>query len=224
MLLQCLNPHCCLLHAKVTPIRCDDVEGDDIQELKAKESSPSSRKHRQILPSCMPLSSRQSDMAGRRGPAGSACPPNILLLVSPNLLNRCAGRYILQAHAHANGQPLWEHERDNFWLFSTPKGHWALAGEVVKDGGFVRNSGWIYQESRHNGLMPDHSSSRWLLFNRQEGAFICDEAFEVTAPIEDGSILQAPDRNCEELQKSRKQQACCKPRFVIGALQFFKRR
>jgi len=46
-----------------------------------------------------------------------------------------------------------------------------------------------------------------------------DADFEVTVP------MQAPDRNCEVLQKSERQHASCKPRFFINALWLlFKRR
>jgi hypothetical protein len=132
-------------------------------------------------------------------------PPNFLLVVSPNLLNDCAGCYILQPNAHANGQPLWKHVGKAYWLFSTPMGRWAIAGKDVKEKGFVRGSGWIYQERYHKGLMPDQSGSRWQLFDGK-GAFTSDEAFKVTAQIGDQErdfILQAPDSFGDVLPKSQ---------------------
>jgi len=147
-------------------------------------------------------------------------PPHLLLVVSPNQLDGCAGVYILQANEPANGQPLWKNKRKAFWLFSTPKGRWAIAGKDVRDAGFVRSSGWIYQEQCHEGLMPDQSSSQWQLFDGK-GAFTPDEAFKVTAPTGDqegGSNLQAPDNFCKVLPKSHKQQKSCNPGCVIGAL------
>merc|ERR1719195_162210 len=98
------------------------------------------------------------------------------------MLTNCAGCYALEGNMHANGQPIWKHDEEPFWLFSTPMGRWAIAGADVKDEGFVRSSGWIYQESCHEGLLPDQSSSRWLLFNYQESSFTPDAAFEVTLP------------------------------------------
>merc|ERR1719410_1018857 len=112
------------------------------------------------------------------GIAQATSPPDLLLVESPNLLNDCAGCYTLQAHAHANGQPFWKHKKRDYWLFSTPMGCWSIAGKDVKDGGFVRSSGWIYQELRHRGLMPHQSSSPWQLFDGQ-GGFTSDETFKV---------------------------------------------
>lgn len=177
---QCLSHQCCMAN---------------------EESSPSSRKHAslgpQICESRPALSLRQpgipeqrlSGGVWRRGPASSctvspepAGAPSLLLVVSPNLLKTCTGCYVLEAHAHANGQPLWKHKERAFWLFSTPMGRWAIAGADVKDGGFVKSSGWIYQECCHKGLTPNRSSSRWMLFDREEGAFTSDETFMLTAP------------------------------------------
>lgn len=76
--------------------------------------------------------------------------------------------------------------------------------------GFVRSSGWIYQEGLHEGLMPDQTISRWLIFDG-EGAFVSDDAFKITA--------QNLDSSCKEMQKSRKQHASCQPMFVFRALQ-----
>jgi len=113
------------------------------------------------------------------GTAQARPPPNLLLVASPNLLKECAGCYILQANAHANGQPFWKHGTRDYWLFSTPTGRWAIAGKDVRDEGFVRASGWIYQELHHEGLMPDQSTSCWQLFDG--GGFTSDEAFQVIA-------------------------------------------
>jgi len=153
---------------------------------------------RQVTPRLredLPERLRSRSGVWRRGPASSLAlsreaemraslarpPPNLLFVVSPNLLNACAGCYILQANAHANGQPLWKHRGRAYWLLSTPMGRWAIAGKDVKDEGFIRAGGWIYQEGHHRGLMPDQCSSRWLLFDGK-GAFTSDEAFKLTAP------------------------------------------
>jgi hypothetical protein len=135
------------------------------------------------------------------------------------MLTSCAGCYVLEGNVRVNGQPLWKNKEETFWLFSTPMGRWAIAGADVRDEGFVRSSGWIYQEFCHEGLMPDRSSSRWLLFNYEESIFSPDAEFQVTIP------MQEPDRKCEVVRKSQKQHASCKPRFVIDALWLlFKRR
>jgi len=244
MLLQCLSPPCCKV--RVTPLTGDAVEGGGDHLPVAKESSPGFHKHaslsRQICGLRPAVSSKQPGMAEqftllerqrlsgcvwRRGPAGSCAVPPRLLVVSPNLLKACAGCYILEAHARANGQPLWKHKGNAFWLFSTLTGRWAIAGADVKDEGFVKCSGWIYQECCHQGLMPDRSSSPWLLFDGEERAFISDVTFAVTALIgdqEDSSTLQTHDSSCEVLSKSVKQQASCKPRPFIGTLQSFSER
>jgi len=211
---RCLTHHCCMV---------------------VEESPPSSRTH--ALPGrrdeCPALSLRQPGIAEQRlfgnvrqrGPASSstlAATPSLLLVASPNLLKTCGGCYVLEAHARANGQPLWKHRERAFWLFSTPTGRWAIAGADVKDGGFVKCSGWIYQECCHEGLMPDRFSSHWLLFDGEEHDFISDETFMVTAPIGDqegGSIWQLPDSSCEVLPKSLNPQTSCKLRPVSGTLQ-----
>jgi len=211
---QCLSHQCCMAN---------------------EESSPSSRKHAslgpQICESRPALSLRQpgipeqrlSGGVWRRGPASSctvspepAGAPSLLLVVSPNLLKTCTGCYVLEAHAHANGQPLWKHKERAFWLFSTPMGRWAIAGADVKDGGFVKSSGWIYQECCHKGLMPDRSSSHWLLFDGKERTFISDETFVVIAPTgnQEGSILQLLESSCKVVPKSLNPHTSCKPRPV----------
>jgi len=143
-------------------------------------------------------------------------PPNILLVVSPNLHKACAGCYILQANVLANGQPLWKHRGRAYWLFSAPTGHWAIGGEDVKNENFVRSSGWIYQERPHKGLMPDQSSSRWLLFD-DEGVYTSDEGFKLTVPIRDedeGFMMMQPP---EVLPLTQKQQASRSPGLIIDS-------
>jgi len=201
--LQCLHQHGCVVDAKVVPIiDDDDDEWSDIQPLLSKEP------HRV-----------QSDVEGIRsvtsaaargdmlplgqfalmitGIAQARSSPDLLLVESPNMLNDCAACYTLQANTHANGQPFWKHVRRDYWLFSTPMGRWSIAGKDVRDGGFLRSSGWIYQELCHWGLMPDQSSSRWQLFDGK-GGFTSDEAFKVHLG---GSCVQAPNIFGEILQK-----------------------
>jgi len=223
-------------------------EGGDYALSVGNESSPSPGQQksldRQSCGLCPALPSRQPDIAGnftepgcqrscgsvqRRGPASSCAvsptqedAPSLLVVLSPNLLKTCAGCYVQEACASANGQPLWKHKRRAFWLFSTPKGRWAIGGADVRDGGFARNSGWIYQECYHGGVMPDRCSSGWLLFNGEEDAFISDETFAVTTPIgnwEGSSIFLAPGSSCKVLPKSLTQQASCETRIFIGTLQ-----
>jgi len=193
---------CCMVKGRDSPLLGGVEEGGDYHLVAAQESYPSSCQHTSVgyeIRGLHPvLSSRQPGIAEhftvpecqsllgsvRRGPASSCAEdtPSVLLVVSPNLLKTCAGCYVLEASAVANGQPLWKHNRGAFWLFSTPTGRWAIAGEDVKDGGFVKCSGWIYQECCHKGLTPNRSSSRWMLFDREEGAFTSDETFMLTAP------------------------------------------
>jgi len=160
--------------------------------LASKESLPTSSSRKRniaesvIRPECQKL----FGSVQQRGPASNFfnVAPRVILVVSPNLLRTCAGCYILERHAIANGKPIWKHKGRALWLFSTPTGRWAIAGSDVKDGGFVKCSGWIYQACRHKGLMPDQTNSRWLLFDTEERAFISDETFVVTAPIKDGDM------------------------------------
>jgi len=235
----------CSVQGPVVQLSGDDDPWGDYQAAFLKDSLPAlpglalSSKQSGFsfcitVPITVPERQRSFPGVWRRGPASySLCPepqmqasptglarppPNLLLVVSPNQLNDCAGCYILQANAHANGQPLWKHIGRSFWLFSTPMptARWAIAGNDAKDEGFVRPCGWIYQEELHEGLMPDQSGSRWMLFDGKN-SFTADEAFKLAAPIRDkeaGFIMQAPD---EGLPKSRKQ-ASCSPRSVIVAL------
>jgi len=203
--------------------------------MVTEESFPSSQKHASLGPQILELrpalpprqpgiaEQRLSSSVRRRGPASSctmspkpAAAPSLLLVVLPNLLKTCAGCYVLEACARANGQPLWKHNRGAFWLFSTPTGRWAIAGEDVKDGGFVKCSGWIYQECCHEGLMPDRFSSHWLLFDGKERTFVSDETFVVIAPTgnQEGSILQLLESSCKVVPKSLNPQTSCKPRPV----------
>lgn len=60
-----------------------------------------------------------------------------------------------------NGEPLWKHQSEEFWLFSTPGGRWAIGGQDVMEDGFVRSSGWIFQERSHHGKFPDRVPGAW---------------------------------------------------------------
>lgn len=189
-LLQFLN-HSCWVQVRVSPLTNDVDERGDYHLLASKESlpTPSSRNRNIAEPVIRPECQRSFGSVQQRGPASNFFndAPSVIFVVSPNLLKACAGRYILERHARANGQPIWKHKRRALWLFSTPTGRWAIASSDVKDGGFVKCSGWIYQACCHNGLMPDQTNSRWLLFDTEERAFISDETFMVTAPIKNGN-------------------------------------
>jgi len=106
-------------------------------------------------------------------------PPRVLRIVSPNTRKGLEGDYVLEQE-RPNGQPLWKHTSGVYWLFSTPKGRWSIAGEDVANEDFSRSSGWICQELFHGGLTPDQAPSGWMLWDGS--GFLADCEIEVTAP------------------------------------------
>jgi len=93
------------------------------------------------------------------------CPPVVLNVIAPGVAARCQGTYELSLNIEPNGQPLWKHSSDDFWLFSTPSGRWAIGGKDVMADGFARSSGWIWQERVHHGQLPERVSGAWRQWN-----------------------------------------------------------
>jgi len=93
------------------------------------------------------------------------CPPVMMNVIAPGVAAKCQGTYDLSLHMKPNGEPLWKHQSEDFWLFSTPAGRWAIGGKDVMEDGFARSSGWIFQERNHHGQFPERVPGAWWQWN-----------------------------------------------------------
>lgn len=91
------------------------------------------------------------------------CPPVMMNVIAPGA--KCQGTYDLSLNQQPNGEPLWKHQSEDFWLFSTPGGRWAIGGKDVMEDGFARSSGWIFQERNHHGQLPERVPGAWQQWN-----------------------------------------------------------
>jgi len=96
------------------------------------------------------------------------CPPVSMNVIAPGVAGKCQGTYELIMNREINGQPLWKHCAEDFWLFSTPGGRWAIGGKDVEEDGFARSSGWIWQERNHHGQLPERVPGTWRQWNGTE--------------------------------------------------------
>jgi len=92
-------------------------------------------------------------------------PPVSMNVIVPGAAAKCQGTYELHLGWEPNGQPLWKHSSEDFWLFSTLKGRWAIGGKDVMEDGFARSSGWIWQERIHHGQLPERVPGVWRQWN-----------------------------------------------------------
>jgi len=87
-------------------------------------------------------------------------PPVMMTVIAPGVAAKCQGTYELIFNVATNDQPLWKHSSEDFWLFSTPGGRWAIGGKDVMEDGFNRSFGWIYQK---HTLWAASTRSAWNL-------------------------------------------------------------
>merc|ERR1719219_1339297 len=88
-----------------------------------------------------------------------------MTVIAPGVAAKCQGTYELIFNVATNDQPLWKHSSEDFWLFSTPGARWAIGGKDVKEDGFARSSGWIWQERNHYGQLPERVPGTWQQWN-----------------------------------------------------------
>jgi len=92
-------------------------------------------------------------------------PPNMMTVIMPGVAAKCQGTYELIFNVATNDQPLWKHSSKDFWLFSTLCGCWAIGVKDVMEDGFARSCGWIWQERKHYGQLPEGVPGTWWQWN-----------------------------------------------------------
>eukprot|EP01062_Namystynia_karyoxenos_P059191 TRINITY_DN50626_c0_g1_i1.p1 TRINITY_DN50626_c0_g1~~TRINITY_DN50626_c0_g1_i1.p1 ORF type:complete len:474 (+),score=123.68 TRINITY_DN50626_c0_g1_i1:91-1422(+) len=81
------------------------------------------------------------------------------LLVSAGRHSDKGGAYERVEGERANGQPVWRRVDGRYVIYSTPNGHWSLAGMDVAEDDYEVSAGFMSSRKPHGGAMPDDISA-----------------------------------------------------------------
>jgi hypothetical protein len=87
-------------------------------------------------------------------------PPKSLVLTGcPKSLAACEGRYDLSSQPPANGEPVWEKENGEYWLYAGPNSKWYVDTSEAQREGFRENAGFLAVE--RTGCWPHQCRGNW---------------------------------------------------------------